>query len=640
MALGDVIARLSVSLGLETAAFEKGSRKAQREVHGLSQQMSRASKAIGGALAGMVSWELVRNWSQATKAALDFAGGLGETAQQLGVTTTELQEFRFIASQTGIEQAQMDKALQKTTRTLGELATPTKAQAEAMKELGLSAKELEGINTAEFLVLLADKFKGLTAAEQAATGAQLGLGKSFQTLIPMLNEGSAGIQKMREEAHKLGIVISEQAIENSDKNADLLSTYEQIKEAQKNVTLTQPENVRAYMEYSRAVTTLEVGFYKATTQIINFGDAWDQTVRDFGKNTGIQDFFKNFNTTVSEWARITHDAIASVPVVVGFMVDKIKGYIGGALNAVWDNAISKIKTVGAMFDWLYDVVVGNSYVPDMVDEIGVHMARLDQVMVAQAGKATSATGKKFQELRDLLDSLFPEVGKANQFDADLAAIEASGLSQAAQDAAVERLWRRTLSGSPFRTGGTGEPDFGDSGPLVKGMGETGDAIERLTERSKKGTVAIAETFKDMADKTLQSLGRLTSAIRGGDFLGILEGVIGLGLQLGSMGAFGSNIAGKLNSVSKIPKWANGTNFHPGGLALVGERGPELVSMPRGSRVTPNHALGGGNTYYISGNLLTPEFWAQIQNGDIQAAQGGAMLARAQGARSGKWSLAA
>lgn len=37
---------------------------------------------------------------------------------------------------------------------------------------------------------------------------------------------------------------------------------------------------------------------------------------------------------------------------------------------------------------------------------------------------------------------------------------------------------------------------------------------------------------------------------------------------------------------RIPRFAAGTSFAPGGLALVGERGPELVSLPRGSRVTP------------------------------------------------------
>ena len=35
-----------------------------------------------------------------------------------------------------------------------------------------------------------------------------------------------------------------------------------------------------------------------------------------------------------------------------------------------------------------------------------------------------------------------------------------------------------------------------------------------------------------------------------------------------------------------PEYATGTSWHPGGLALVGELGPELVNLPRGSAVTP------------------------------------------------------
>ena len=41
------------------------------------------------------------------------------------------------------------------------------------------------------------------------------------------------------------------------------------------------------------------------------------------------------------------------------------------------------------------------------------------------------------------------------------------------------------------------------------------------------------------------------------------------------------------SIQLIPRFERGTNYAPGGWALVGERGPEIVDLPRGSRVTPN-----------------------------------------------------
>lgn len=45
-------------------------------------------------------------------------------------------------------------------------------------------------------------------------------------------------------------------------------------------------------------------------------------------------------------------------------------------------------------------------------------------------------------------------------------------------------------------------------------------------------------------------------------------------------------------------FASGTSFAPGGPSLVGERGPEIVNLPRGSEVIPNNKLGVGNQYHI------------------------------------------
>lgn len=46
---------------------------------------------------------------------------------------------------------------------------------------------------------------------------------------------------------------------------------------------------------------------------------------------------------------------------------------------------------------------------------------------------------------------------------------------------------------------------------------------------------------------------------------------------------------------KVPGFATGTDFAPGGSAWVGERGPELVNLPRGSQVYPNGTGPGGST---------------------------------------------
>ena len=54
--------------------------------------------------------------------------------------------------------------------------------------------------------------------------------------------------------------------------------------------------------------------------------------------------------------------------------------------------------------------------------------------------------------------------------------------------------------------------------------------------------------------------------------------------------------------NSIGKNADGTDYWPGGLTWVGERGPELVSLPQGSRVysaEDSRSMGGTNNYYLT-----------------------------------------
>ena len=63
----------------------------------------------------------------------------------------------------------------------------------------------------------------------------------------------------------------------------------------------------------------------------------------------------------------------------------------------------------------------------------------------------------------------------------------------------------------------------------------------------------------------------------------------------------------VTSVNKtIPQYANGTSNHPGGMALVGEQGPELVNLPRGSSVTNNTTTSkmGGNSISVQGDSIS------------------------------------
>lgn len=70
---------------------------------------------------------------------------------------------------------------------------------------------------------------------------------------------------------------------------------------------------------------------------------------------------------------------------------------------------------------------------------------------------------------------------------------------------------------------------------------------------------------------------------------------------GSGNSFFDKLIGGFSNL--IPGFANGTSFAPGGLAVVGEQGPELVNLPRGSQVIPNGTSMGMtvvNNFTVSG----------------------------------------
>lgn len=73
--------------------------------------------------------------------------------------------------------------------------------------------------------------------------------------------------------------------------------------------------------------------------------------------------------------------------------------------------------------------------------------------------------------------------------------------------------------------------------------------------------------------------------------------LAVGVGLVALGGLLKNI-----KMTKVPGFADGITGFGGGMALVGERGPELVRLPSGSDVIPNHMIGGSQSLFVSGRI--------------------------------------
>ncbi|MGX7896895.1 hypothetical protein [Tsuneonella sp. HG222] len=618
MAFTDVIARLAISLNLDTAAFQTGTRKAQKDATNFQGHMTRVAKAVGGALAGMVSWEVVSQLRDMTQAAVDAAGGLGEEAAALGVSTRALQEYRYAATQVGLSQGEMDQGLAQLTRRLGDAALGAKEPAKALEQLGISLDQVRGKDAGDVIPLIAEGMSKIPdPAQRAAIAVDL-FGKSGQKLMALLEGGAAGVDTLRQAAQDLGVVLSESDIAKADEVADKVAALRYVLEAQQNKKLL--ENAEALLKYEQGVSDLKmglIGFVNDSQSFLDAGDAWATNLRNM-----MRDIYGG--TLADAVERMKWRVLGSIQA----MINGIGQYMGNALGRIWAKVKGDLGQVGDFFHRLYMRVVGNSDIPDMVDEIGQHMARLDSTLVDPAERATKKAGDAFRELRGLLDRLFPEKRAALDFAADAEVLKKS-LQGGELEAAMKRLSRERFGLNP--AGGTilagtdvSAAPLG-SEEMDKAQKRYEEWLGRFEEKSKTARVEIAKSFGDLAQDTVASLGRMTDAIKRGGFLNILESVLSFGLQLGSIGVFGSKIAGNINRT--VPAYANGTDFHPGGLALVGEKRPELIELPRGSRVHPDvSALAGrGGRLEILPSKL---FDVYLDGKLVQAA--GPIVARAKG----------
>lgn len=284
------------------------------------------------------------------------------------------------------------------------------------------------------------------------------------------------------------------------------------------------------------------------------------------------------------------------------MVEGVRQWIVGKLGAIWDGVVSKIEVVKGAFFRLYDAVVGHSYVPDMVDGIAAEMGRLDSVMVDKATTATKKTADRFRDLagkvRAIMDELFPEAAAASA-----RAEKAETIEQGVAQGLISReLGNRAQDKLGYQV--DGDPYAISEAETQKGMADalkvTLEGVDIIAGQVGEKMAGIGTSFLDLKElgaAAFQDISRgLADAILGArSFSDALKGVLQNLANMALNAAFKA-----LGTSLGIPAFAKGTNYAPGGLALVGERGPELVDLPRGSRVYTNGQtqgmMRGGDSY--------------------------------------------
>ncbi len=218
------LSALSARLGFDRIGASVG--RLGRSLQGLGVGLARTTGRLASfvSLLGLGASGAVAGAFALAKSASDLGSEIGEASFKLGIGVEALQEYRFAAKMSGIEQESLTKGIQKLGINASLATRGNKIMAKSFKALGIPLKDTNGkMRSTE--AILDDTLTGLSKIKDPlrrnALAFQL-FGKSGVDLVKMLSDGAEGLKDMRHEARLTGSVMSAGAAAAADKFGDNL----------------------------------------------------------------------------------------------------------------------------------------------------------------------------------------------------------------------------------------------------------------------------------------------------------------------------------------------------------------------------------------------------------------------------------
>jgi hypothetical protein len=606
-----VVGALRVSLGLDSAQFTAGLTAAQRNMKQVGDRM----KAVGATIATAGIGIAVAAGAAFIKLgfdALQAADDIGDAAARLGVTAEAFQKLEIAATSAGAAPGLMTEAMDKLNVGLGAfMQTGGGPAAEAFKQLGLSSQIASGqIATADQAFYAAAKaLESIESpAEKARLSAQLFGRAAGADMLEVLAPGEAALRGYGEAAAASGRVMSAEMVEKLSAAKLTIDTTSQafMQMAQVMVgdlivgSMGFLDTLKPMIEQGKALAAqigafLGPSFAELAVSVRSlmsgpFGQALVATLRLLAQVIGtiavvaIKVFVEYLNFLAQGIDRTARNVAGfvdsfmagfrflstEVPAFIQKMVDGVARWLTGKLFDVLKGVIDKVKFVSDAFFRLYDAVVGNSYVPDMVEGIAHWMGKLDAGMVNPARNATDATREAFETLRDDVAGIFESLLTDSERATRQLARDMAILDKSLAEGLISRTEYEQARGGVAAQGlETGEP-IAPFGAMADGR----DIATMMREGIKASQDAFDDAANAFADTFAQGMGRVLDGDIKGLFKDLLRDVMDnalrdLGRTLfsamgGSAQGGGGGFWGTILGAMKIPGFKTGGSFKVGG----------------------------------------------------------------------------
>ena len=200
--------------------------KTGRAFTSLRGRLSKTGKALGGLK--MLALTAIAGLGKLATSGLTAADQIDKLSKATGFSISALSELKHAADLSGVGFTELTTGMTKMQKSLDDADRGLSTAKDALDAMGLSIGDIKGLEPDRQFEIIAGAIAGIEDPTKKVATAMNIFGRAGAKLIPMLNEGEDGIKDMREEAKKLGGVLSKDMV---DASADTKDAWARLKTA-------------------------------------------------------------------------------------------------------------------------------------------------------------------------------------------------------------------------------------------------------------------------------------------------------------------------------------------------------------------------------------------------------------------------
>ena len=208
--LGDAISAVTDALGIN---LPKGAGGAFDALNKVKLGTVAGVAAFAGFVAAITSAE--KKLMSITKESAAYAKEIKTLASVTGQSTEQIQEFQYASDMIGVTYDRVKDSLKEITNKMQEAQNGSEDTAKAFETLGVKLEDTDG-NLRSADAVFYDVIDSLgnmhNQAQRDALAMDL-MSESAQELNPLIEVGSEGLKKYTDEAHEMGYVLDNEAVE-------------------------------------------------------------------------------------------------------------------------------------------------------------------------------------------------------------------------------------------------------------------------------------------------------------------------------------------------------------------------------------------------------------------------------------------